>query len=63
MRKIEAHSIDSDTLDDSVPVYSSFTGTYQYPDGTKPQCGGISLGKFINDITFKGIYTNEEDIA
>lgn len=63
MRKIQAHSIDSDTLDDSVPIFSSVTGMYEYLDGTQPRCGGISLGKFVNDITFKGVYTNQEDIA
>jgi hypothetical protein len=63
MRIIQAHAIDADTLDDSVPVFSSVTGMYEYPDGTKPQCGGISLNKFKNDISLKGIYTNEEDYA
>jgi hypothetical protein len=62
MIKIKTSSIDSETLDNEVPIYSPLTGMYQYQDGLQPRCGGISLDKFIQDVSFKGLYTREQEI-
>jgi hypothetical protein len=63
MRKLQAHSIDSEDIDNEVPIYSTVMGSYGYSNGTKVSCNSFSPDKFFKDISLKGIYTDEEDLV